>query len=73
MWIATALISIAVGAILSFGVSDRVDGANLYEIGIIIMVVGVIGLLFAIFAEMADRRRTGDRDERRVVERERRL
>ena len=48
MTTATSLILIAVGAILTFAVSYEVAGIDIQTIGIILIVVGGIGLAFAL-------------------------
>ena len=48
MTTATSLILIAVGAILAFAVSYELAGINIRTVGAILIVVGGIGLAFAI-------------------------
>ena len=48
MGIGGGIALIVIGAILSFGVSDAVDGINLAVIGYICMGAGVIALILAI-------------------------
>jgi hypothetical protein len=48
MTTATSLILIAVGAILAFAVSYEVVGMNIQTVGAILIVVGGIGLAFAL-------------------------
>ena len=48
MGIGGGIALIVVGAILSFGVSDRIDGVNLTVIGYICMAAGVIALILAV-------------------------
>jgi hypothetical protein len=48
MTTATSLILIAVGAILAFAVSFELAGINIQTVGAILIVVGGIGLAFAI-------------------------
>ena len=48
MGIGGGIALIVVGAILSFGVSDRIEGVNLTVIGYICMAAGVIALILAI-------------------------
>ena len=48
MYIGGSLVLIAVGAVLSFAVSDRIEGIDLYAAGIIFMVVGALGLLISL-------------------------
>ena len=45
---ASSLILIAVGAILAFAVSYNVAGVNIQTAGVILMIVGGIGLAFAV-------------------------
>ena len=44
-----SLMLMAIGAILTFGVSANVEGADVGAIGVILMVVGAIGLIFSLF------------------------
>jgi hypothetical protein len=48
MAVGVSLILIAVGAILAFAVNYSVQGIEIATVGWILMVVGVIGLLFAL-------------------------
>ena len=48
MGIGGGIALIVVGAILSFGVSDRIEGVNLTVIGYICMAAGVVALILAI-------------------------
>ena len=48
MGIGGGIALIVIGAILSFGVSDAIDGVNLTVIGYICMGAGVIALILAI-------------------------
>ncbi len=57
MYIGGSLVLIAIGAVLSFAVSDRIEGVNLYTAGLIFMVVGVLGLLISLII-------SGQRDRR---------
>jgi hypothetical protein len=57
MYIGGSLVLIAVGAVLSFAVSDRIEGVDLYTAGLIFMVVGVLGLLISLIIN-------GQRDRR---------
>jgi hypothetical protein len=45
MGTAISLILIAVGAILTWAVTDTTDAVNLSAVGVILMVVGIVGLL----------------------------
>ncbi len=48
MGIGGGIALIVVGAILSFGVSDRIEGVNLTVIGYICMAAGAVALILAI-------------------------
>ena len=48
MRIGTALVLIAIGAILTFAVNVTADGFNINTIGVILMIVGGIGLLISL-------------------------
>ncbi len=39
---------LAIGAVLSFAVSDRIEGVDLYTAGLIFMVVGALGLVISL-------------------------
>lgn len=45
---AFSLILIAVGAILAFAVTATVSGIDITAVGVILMVVGFVGLMFAL-------------------------
>jgi len=49
MGIGTSLFLIAVGAILKFAVTASVSGVDIQTVGLVLMVVGAIGLLLALF------------------------
>ena len=49
MTIGGSLFLIAVGAILRYAVKDSISGIDLQTAGLILMLVGVVGLLFAIY------------------------
>ena len=57
MYIGGSLALIAVGAVLSFAVSDRLEGVDLYTAGLIFMVVGALGLVISLIVN-------GQRDRR---------
>jgi uncharacterized protein DUF6458 len=57
MYIGGSLVLIAVGAVLSFAVQDRIEGIDLYTAGLIFMVVGALGLLISLII-------SGQRDRR---------
>jgi hypothetical protein len=48
MGIGVSIFLIAVGAILSFAVSDAINGVNLVVVGYILMAAGVVGLIMAL-------------------------
>ena len=48
MYIGGSLVLIAVGAVMSFAVSDRLSGVDLYTAGLIFMVVSALGLLISL-------------------------
>jgi hypothetical protein len=68
MRIGASLFLIAVGAILKFAVTRRVNGVDLTTVGVILMVIGVVGLLITLVL-MSTRRRTDviHRDNRTTV------
>lgn len=49
----TSLMLLAVGAILAFAVSARVSGVAIPTIGVILMIVGGLGLMISLFAQMS--------------------
>ena len=49
MTLGTSLFLLAVGAILRFAVSDSIEGVDLSVVGLILMIVGAIGLVLALF------------------------
>jgi uncharacterized membrane protein len=69
MGIGVSVFLLAVGAILTFAIEvDSAEGFNVNTVGIILMIAGAIGLLWALL--MTSRRRTyvEDRPVRRVYE-----
>ena len=56
MTIGAALFTIAVGAILAFAVTAEVAGIDLEIVGQILMGVGVLGLVFGLWATARQRR-----------------
>jgi len=48
MYIGGSLVLLAVGAVLSFAVQDRLSGVDLVMVGYIFMAVGVLGLLISL-------------------------
>lgn len=57
MRIGASLFLIAVGAILKFAVTHRVNGVDVGTVGVILMIVGALGLLLTLVL-MTTRRRT---------------
>ena len=49
MTIGSSLLLIAVGAILKWAVTAHVEGVNLQNVGVILMVVGGVGLCIGLF------------------------
>ena len=67
MGIGVGLFLIAVGAILTFAVSDPISGVDLGMVGVILMVVGALGLVLSLlfwssFSPRRRRERVIDRD-----------
>ena len=60
MYIGGSLVLIAVGAVLSFAVSDRIEGVDLYTAGLIFMVVGALGLVISLVVNGQQRDRRVD-------------
>jgi hypothetical protein len=56
MRLGASLFLLAVGAILTFAVTEDVQGVNLGAVGVILMVVGVLGLLISAAWTMTRRR-----------------
>jgi hypothetical protein len=48
MGVGVGLILIAVGAILTWGVTDRSNAVNLDVVGVVLMVVGAVGVLLSL-------------------------
>lgn len=57
MRIGASLALIALGAILKFAVTDKVNNVNLGIVGVVLMIVGAIGLVLTAIM-MTSRRRT---------------
>lgn len=60
MYIGGSLALIAIGAVMSFAVSDRLEGVDLETAGFIFMVVGVLGLLISLIVSGQSRDRRVD-------------
>ncbi len=56
MRIGASLVLIALGAILKFAVTKRVNGVDLATVGVILMIVGAAGLVLALVLTFARRR-----------------
>lgn len=54
MTIGGALLLIAIGAILRYAIVDRADDVNLYNLGGILMWIGVIGLIIGLVLALVD-------------------
>ncbi len=63
MGIGISMLVIAIGAVLSFAVTAQVSGVDLNVVGVVLMVVGTIGLVWALVTATSFARR-----EKRVVE-----
>lgn len=50
MGVGTSIFLIAVGAILDFAITvNSTHGFNIHEVGVILMVVGIVGLVLSLF------------------------
>ena len=49
MTIGSSLLLIAAGAILKWAVTAHVSGLNLHNMGVILMVVGIVGLAIGLY------------------------
>lgn len=57
MRIGSSLFLIALGAVLKFAITKKVNGIDLSTIGIVLMIVGALGLLISLIL-LTTRRRT---------------
>lgn len=55
MTVGASLFLIALGAILRWAVSDRIEGVDLSMVGLILLLVGIAGLLLGLFLTMSRR------------------
>ncbi len=79
MGLGLGIFLIVVGAVMSFGVSDRVDGVDLVTIGYILMGAGVLSIVLGLVMnqqrrntthrEVVERHEDVDRRDRRIDER----
>jgi hypothetical protein len=69
MPLGTSIFLIAVGAILRYAVTATVSGISITTIGLILMIVGIVGLVLALFWMFAWSSRRGVPADR-VVERD---
>lgn len=73
--VAVGLLLIAVGAILTWGVSAETEGIDLDVVGVVLMVVGAVGILIGMmlwadwFSPRRRARYVEERPRERVVER----
>jgi hypothetical protein len=67
MTIGAAIFLIALGAIMRWAVSDRIEGVDLQTIGLILMIAGIAGVILEFFRQgmwRRDRDRYDDRPRR---------
>lgn len=64
MGIGASIFLLALGAILTFAVTFEIAGLDIAVVGVILMIAGVVGLLFTLFA--LNRSRSGVTEERVV-------
>lgn len=57
MYFGGSLFLLAVGAIFSFAVTDRIEGVDLTTVGYILMAVGALGVLLSLVTAGGRRRR----------------
>ncbi|HWE30913.1 MAG TPA: DUF6458 family protein [Polyangia bacterium] len=57
MYAGGSLFLIAIGAILYWAITLRVNGVDVHMVGMILMAIGVIGLLFSMISAATTRRR----------------
>jgi hypothetical protein len=72
MYIGVGLVLVALGAILSFGVSNAVEGFNLNTIGIVLMAVGALAVALSFVVPGRSPRAGAVREEDEVVSTRRR-
>jgi hypothetical protein len=69
MTIGSAIVLIAIGAILKWAVTAHVSGFDIQTAGTVLFIVGLVGLVLALFYEFYWVRRSDPYDETRVVRR----
>jgi hypothetical protein len=70
MTIGTSIVLIAAGAILKWAVTAHVNGFNIQTAGTVLFVVGLVGLVLALFYTFWWARRDVAYDDTRVVRRQ---
>jgi len=71
MTFGASLFLMAVGAIMRYAVKDSIEGIDLATAGLILMLVGAVGFLIALYLNFVRRGPVADRYvEERVVERD---
>ncbi len=60
MYFGGSIFLIALGAILSFAVSDRINGVDLVTVGYILMAAGALGIVLSLVIAGNARNRRGD-------------
>jgi hypothetical protein len=70
MTIGTSIVLIAAGAILKWAVTAHVNGFNIQTAGTVLFVVGLVGLVLALFYTFWWARRDGAYNETHVVRRQ---
>jgi Zn-dependent protease with chaperone function len=68
MTIGSAIVLIAIGAVLKWAVTAHVNGFDIQTAGTVLFVVGLVGLVLALFYEFWWNRR-GPYDETRIMRR----
>jgi hypothetical protein len=70
MTIGSSIVLIALGAILKWAVTAHVNGFNIQTAGTVLLVVGLVGLVLALFYTFWWGRRDAVYDDTRVVRRQ---
>jgi hypothetical protein len=69
MTVGSAIVLIAIGAILKWAVTTHVNGFDIQTAGTVLFVVGLVGLVLALFYEFWWTRRDTGYDETHVMRR----